>query len=270
MSWKRRVCLMIVIAGVIAFVITVGWYVCEVQIQPKRAAERWPVVGEWPRYTLAQFHLPCPENVHFKTADGLFLSGWFIPGTNGATVILVHGKDTNRSVMLPHAAYLHRGGFSVLLYDSRHRGQSGGGEITLGAKEPSDVKAAVDYLQKHSDVDSERIGVQGGSLGAASAILAAAETPEIKGVVVEAAFMDLPTAIADGFTAITRLPSFPFASVAKWIGELRLDVDLDAVAPIQAIGRISPRSVFLIHDGEDAQLSRRSMEELWEKAGEPK
>ena len=56
-----------------------------------------------------------------------------------------------------------------------------------------------EYLKTRSDVDSERIGVQGSSLGAVSAILAAAETPEIKGVVAEIPFKDLPSAIAHAF-----------------------------------------------------------------------
>ena len=183
MTRKRKVywAALIAVGVAAASVFAVGWYVCEVQIHPRRAEQRWPVVGGWPRYTLAQFDLPCPENLHFKTSDGVFLAGWFIPGTNGATVILVYGKDATRAEMLPHAVYLHEGGFSVLLYDSRHRGQSGGSEITLAAKEPLDVKAAVDYLNKRFALDPEHIGVQGISLGAASAILAAAENAGDKG-----------------------------------------------------------------------------------------
>ncbi len=251
-------------------VIGVGWYACETQIHPKRIEERWPVLGEWPRYTLAQFGLPDPENVHFRTSDGLFLAGWFIRGTNPATVILVHGKGSNRAVMLPHAAYLHEGGFSVLLYDSRSRGQSGGSDITFAAKEPLDVKAAVDYVRKLPYADPERIGVQGGSLGAASGILAAADTLEIKGVVAESAFKDIPTAIAEGFRSETSLPSFPFALVAKCICEFRLDVDLDDVAPVRVIAEISPRPVFLIHGEADEQVSKMSFEALWAAAGGPK
>ena len=84
----------------------------------------------------------------------------------------------------------------------------------------------------------------------------------------ESAFKDLPTAIAEGFGAMTGLPSFPFAPVAKLIGELRLEVDLDGVAPIKVIGEISPRSVFLIHDEHDEQLSKGSLEALGAAAGE--
>ena len=247
-----------------------GWYVCDMEIHPGRVAEKWPEVGKWPRYTLSQFGLARPENVYFKTSDGITLSGWFIQGDSGATIILVHGKGGDRAEMLPHAAYLYRHSFSVLLYDARHRGKSGGHHVTLGAREPLDVQAAVRYLGSRNDVDQQRIGVQGNSQGAVAGIIAAARTPEIRGVVAESAFMDLRTAISDGFQVATGLPSFPFARIAKFICEYRLEFDLDKVAPIDIIARVSPRAVFLIHDADDSQLKAESAQRLYETAGEPR
>ena len=254
----------------LAALVLFGWHVCDVQIHPDRVAERWPEVGKWPRHTLSQFDLPRPKNVFFKTSDGITLSGWFILGKHGATVILVHGKNGDRAEMLPHAAYLRRHGFSVLLYDARHRGRSGGHHVTLGAREPLDVQAAVQYLGTRSDVDQERIGVQGSSLGAVAGIVAASTVPEIKGVVAEAAFVDLRTAISDGFEVMTGLPHFPFAVIAEYICECRLGIDVDEVAPIDVIARISPRAVFLIHDGDDRQLKAESVQRLHDAAGEPR
>ena len=222
------------------------------------------------KYKVSEFNLPSPENVYFESRDGLKLAGWFFPGTNGATVILVHGRLGDRTFMIPHADYLHRSGFSVLLYDSRYFGESEGNESTLGAKEPLDIEGAVDYLKKRPGVDPERIGVQGGSLGAVSAIRAAAETPEIKGVVAEIPFEDLPSAISHSFKHHVGLPSFPFAPISKFICELRLWVDLDEVAPSKVIGKISPRPVFLIDDFEDDLFPSDSVEVLYEAACEPK
>jgi uncharacterized protein len=112
--------------------------------------------------------------------------------------------------------------------------------------------------------------VQGISLGAAAGILAAARRPEIQGVVAESLFGSLSGAIATGFTAITGAPSFPFAPLAAWIGEYRLGIDVDDVAPAAVIRRISPRPVFLIHDLQDRQLPKESAEALLSAAGEPK
>ena len=148
--------------------------------------------------------------------------------------------------MLPDADYLHRAGFSVLLFDFRYRGESQGDAQTLGAKESWDIQSAVDYLKTRPDVDSRLIGVQGNSLGAASAILAAAETADIQGVVAEIPFTSINDILCQSFKHEIGFPCFPFASVTKWISELRLGVDFDKVAPVEVIGKISPRPVFLI------------------------
>ena len=265
MVLKRKIYWAVAIALVVpaAVVIGGGWIGCCRGIHPP--------LGESP-YDTSQFDLPL-EDVYFLSRDGLRLAGWFIPGTNGATVILAHGRGSERSRMLPHANYLHKDGFSVLMFDFRYRGESEGDESTMGVKEPWDIEGAVDYLKTRSDVDSERIGVQGGSLGAVSAILAAAETPEIKGVVAEIPFKDLPSAIAHAFEHPSEgvgLPSFPFAPVSKFFCELRLGVDLDEVSPVKVIGQISPRPVFLIDDLEDDVFPSDSVEVVYKAAREPK
>ncbi|MFQ5926557.1 MAG: alpha/beta hydrolase, partial [Terriglobia bacterium] len=198
------------------------------------------------------------------------LAGWFIPGTNGATVILAHGMGSERSWMLSHANYLHKDGFSVLLFDFRYRGEHEGDDFTGGAKERWDIEGAVDYLKTRSDVDPDRIGAQGSSAGAASAILAAAETPEIKGVVAQIPFNSVSGILNHIFPILTGLPSFPFAPVTRLVCEFRLGVDLDDIAPDKVIAKISPRPVFLIDEGKDHLFPYDSVEVLYNLAREPK
>ena len=259
----RKVYWALAVACVAAAIVVLegGWFGCDRGLHPTQMADK---------YTLSHFDLPPPEAVSFHTRDGLRLAGWFLPGSNGPTVVLVHGRGGSRTRVLPHADYLHRGGFSVLLFDLRYRGESEGEEATLGAKEVWDVEAAVGYLATRPDVDPERIGVQGGSFGAVSAILAAAETPEIKGVVAEIPFTDLRAAIAHSFEQGVGLPSFPFAPISTFFCEVRLGVDIDDVAPTSVIGMISPRPIFLIDDLKDNLFPSDSVELLYEAAREPK
>ena len=130
----------------------------------------------------------------------------------------------------------------------------------------------VDYLKTRPDVDPERIGVQGNSLGAASAILAAAKKPEITGVVAHIPFTSINDILCHSFKNELGfgLPCFPFAHVTKWTAELRLRVDLDKIAPVEVIGRISPRPVFLIDEGMDTVFPSNSVETLYVAAGDPK
>ena len=51
-----------------------------------------------------QFGLPEPADVSFVTTDGVDLNGWYLPGTNGATIILLGGIGT-RGGMLPCLLY---------------------------------------------------------------------------------------------------------------------------------------------------------------------
>ena len=40
------------------------------------------------------------EDVTFSTADGVALSGWYVPSRNGAAVVLLHGAGSTRSAVL--------------------------------------------------------------------------------------------------------------------------------------------------------------------------
>ena len=172
--------------------------------------------------------------------------------------------------MLTDANYLYQDGFSVLLFDFRYRGKSEGDAQTLGAKEAWDIESAMEYLKTRPGVNPDRIGVQGNSMGAAAAILAVAETPEIKGLIAEIPFSSINGILRHTFEKEFGLPSFPFALVTKWISEFRLGVDLDSVSPVEVIGKISPRPVFLIDDSEDDMFPSDSVEVLYKAAKEPK
>jgi dipeptidyl aminopeptidase/acylaminoacyl peptidase len=247
-----------VIAAIVLGV--VGWIASERVVHPDVAVED---------YELSQYDLPV-EEVEFRSADGLLLSGWFIPATNPATIILAHGYGHTRAETLPHADYLHGAGYSVLAFDFRSRGESEGEETTGGLREPLDIQGAVDYLISRSDVDPNHIGVQGISLGAASALMAAASTSEIRAVVAESAFSSLRGVVATSFEHFAGFPAFPFAPVTTFIAERRLEGDADDVVPAEAIARIGPRPVFLIHDLEDDVIPGDSGSVLYAAANEPK
>lgn len=145
------------------------------------------------------------ENVTFPAADGVRLSGWFIPAPNqtrrGATLIIVHGWGWNRlgesatdpiatftaasQVDLLRLAYsLHKDGFGLLMYDSRNHGESGTHPpMTFGETEAKDVLGAVSYLQTRPDVAPNRIGTIGFSTGANTVLFALPQTDQIQAAV---------------------------------------------------------------------------------------
>jgi dienelactone hydrolase len=123
------------------------------------------------------------EDVQFTTADGLRLKGWYIRSRNGAAVISFPGRSSSQK----RAKLLARHGYGVLLFDRRGEAESEGDPNAFGWQGERDIHAAVAFLQRQPDVDPERIGGIGLSVGGEMMIEAAAESSALKAIVSEGA-----------------------------------------------------------------------------------
>ena len=226
-----------------------------------------------PEQTPADYGIQAWEEVLFPSQDGLQLAGWFFPPAqdiDGATIIYVHGLGSNREDLLEQAALLTKQGYGALLFDLRNHGQSQGEITTLGYMESEDVRAAVDYLLSRVDVNPQRIGLVGMSMGGATVIRAAAHIPEIRAVIAEAAFTSIEDNLAHGVRALTGLPPFPYAPLVAWFGEQEAGMDIQLMRPIDEIDQIAPRPILLIHGDQDATVPIENSRALYQAAGEPK
>jgi uncharacterized protein len=106
-----------------------------------------------------------------------------VPSKNGATVIVYPGKRGTQK----HARMLVRNGFGVLVFDRRGEGASEGDPNALGWGFDHDLRGALDYLRERHDVDPERIGGLGLSVGGEAFLQTAAETTAVKAVVSDGA-----------------------------------------------------------------------------------
>jgi dipeptidyl aminopeptidase/acylaminoacyl peptidase len=221
---------------------------------------------------LGDFDLPA-EEVSFPSRDGTRLAGWFIPARTAAPspgIVLSHGWGRSRAELLPHADFLHRAGFAVLAFDYRHRGESGGDAVTMGLREQDDLLAALDTLSSRPEVDAERIGVLGMSMGAVVAVLVAAGDERVRAVVAECPYATNETIMTRSLRHYFRLPSFPLAALAKWVIERRLGQRLAGAQPLQAVNALGPRPLFIMADERDAVIGPQETERLFQAAGEPK
>jgi fermentation-respiration switch protein FrsA (DUF1100 family) len=121
------------------------------------------------------------------TGDGVRLAGWYLPSTNRAAVVLLHGAGSTRSDVLDEAAVLARHGFGVLMSDARGHGGSAGRAMDFGWHGDADIAAATGYLADRPDVDRQRVGVVGLSMGGEEALGATATNGLIRAVVAEGA-----------------------------------------------------------------------------------
>ena len=249
------------VAVLTAALFGIGWTASERAIHP--AAVRYPK-------GLADFPGLHPRQTSFQSRTRTRIAGYFFPGRTGATIVLSHGYGDNQAQMLPYADFLVRNGFSALTYDMRSRGRSGGDAVTLGALESADLLSAVDYLTTRPEVDRGRIGALGVSLGAATAILAAARDTRIKSVVDDSGFSDAPAVIRSSFEHFIGLPPFPFAPITAFIAGLRTGIDVNRIRPVDVVGRISPRPLLVIHCIGDRVVPPENSERNFLAAGEPK
>lgn len=124
------------------------------------------------------------REVSFATPDGDRLSAWFVPGSNDAAVVLLHGAGSTRTAVLDHAAVLASRGYAALLVDGRGHGRSQGRAMDFGWYGPQDVAGAASFLE---GLGVDRIGVVGLSMGGEEAVAAAGSDPRIGAVVAEGA-----------------------------------------------------------------------------------
>lgn len=215
------------------------------------------------------------ERVTFPATDGVELVGWFIPHPDSpAVVVLSHGSGANGpSLWLAgYGRFLYEGGYSVFLFDHRGHGQSPGRVTTIGPHEVRDFLGAVRYLRSRPDVDAERIGAFGLSMGAGVALVAAAEEPAIKAVVADSVLADLGVTVRERMGKVdTRWGRIRYGTLLLRLLDLITGENLADFRPVDAAPRISPRAVLLINGANDwTGTNPDDARALYAAAGEPK
>ena len=191
------------------------------------------------------------EDVSFPTANARTLHGWWMPAgtTRRAAVVLVHGWGRNAERMLPYVAILRPLGVHLLAFDARNHGGSERDGHASMKKFSEDIRAAVAFLAARSDVDAERLGVLGLSIGGSAAIHAAAHDPRIRAVVTVGAFAHPRDAMLEmGFGSFWLAPARPLLfRFMEW----RVGATFDDLAPERQIARVGGR-VLVVHGEGDA------------------
>lgn len=209
------------------------------------------------------------EHVKFLSQDGLRLAAWYFPSRNGAAVVVCHGLGVNRGEVMDFARFLCRAGYGALLFDFRAHGESEGEIISLGYYEALDVIGAAEFLKTRPDVEPEKIGLIGVSLGGSAAVLAAAQYTDLRAVVVDSTFTSVTALVRRQFRNFINLPAW-FAPLIVWAGQRQLKVKVSLIQPVAAIARISPRPLLVIHGSADELIDVENGLELYRAAREPK
>ncbi|MGD9999384.1 MAG: alpha/beta hydrolase [Ilumatobacteraceae bacterium] len=125
------------------------------------------------------------DEIVLTTDDDVDLDAWYVPSRNGAAVVLLAGAGSTRSDEVDRAAAVARHGYGVLLLDVRGHGGSGGEAMLLGWYGERDVRPAIDWLLDLTDIDDDRIGVVGMSMGGQQAVAAFGADHRIRAAVAD-------------------------------------------------------------------------------------
>lgn len=255
-KWKPRVAgivLLIIVVSVI-LPISVGWVLTHPPRKPISLAKMT---------SKNKF-----ENVSFQSRyPGVNLKGWLFSSPNSTrTIIFAHGYAGNRLNLGPAtfrlADKLIQSGFNVLMFDFRGCGESGGTYTTLGRLEKEDLKGAIDFV-KHRNNSGKHIGVIGFSMGAATALMTAAEDKRIEAVVADSPFYDLKQYLMENMPVWTKLPNFPFTKVILRVLPVLLKINPESISPISVAGNIKV-PVLLIHGTADKQIPATNSQAVYE------
>jgi uncharacterized protein len=184
------------------------------------------------------------QEVQVPTADGRKLSGWYVPSSNGAAVLVSHGSGGSRGRVTAHIRMLARHGYGVLALDDPGNGESEGHSNGLGDNAQPAVDAGVGFLARRPDVDPQRIAGFGLSMGGEVLLEGAARVPRLRAVVSDGA--------ARPADSRKYADAGPLESVS---GRLSLQavrgLSGTRAAPslFGAVPRITPRPVLLIAGG---------------------
>ena len=209
------------------------------------------------------------EDVRFPSTDGLELSGWYLPARQRRVcVILCHGRFRSRREVLRQAVDLWRNGYSALLFDFRHHGESQRQASTFGWDERKDIEGAVRFLRETRKT-GERVAVYGVSMGAAATLLAAAETPAVEAVIVDSVFRSFRDTVAHHARLFMRLPPWMVTGGIFFWSRALTGADLRAVDLEAAVQRMESRPILFIAGAADRRMPPAITVSLFEQSSGP-
>ena len=208
------------------------------------------------------------EEVEFKTEDGFRISAWWLPegGKGNPPIVVLHGLGASKAHMIDYLLFAQKEGYPVLAIDFRGHGTSDPSLTSIGFYESRDVKAAMKFVRGRGAGDPVLWGT---SMGAVSALLAAAEDGSVAGVIADAPFDTYRNTIRHHAKLMYGLSEFPLITLAMPMIEERAKFNVDEVDALKAAARI--RAPMLVMAAErDHRMEPSMVRRIYEKAAGPK
>lgn len=138
--------------------------------------------------------LPTRRHVTF-VSGATECAAWHYPGTNGACLLMAAGIGVTKEPGTDaFAARFHAAGYSVLAFDYRGFGGSGGRprQVPRIREQLRDWTAAIAYAARLPEVDPRRLAIWGSSVSGGHVVAVAARHPELAAAVAQTPALDGP------------------------------------------------------------------------------
>jgi hypothetical protein len=157
-----------------------------------------------------------PESLSYTVTGEDARDGWFFPGLKSApTVVLCPAYQSSRGELVTLASALQDHQYNAFLFDFSAQGASGG-HTTLGFREVSELRAAMNAVANRGDVDPDRFGVWGVNLGAYVALSEAAGDRRVRAIAVESPY-DRPQQMVGVLANRSGLTAIPLVGLmTRW------------------------------------------------------
>ena len=239
---------------------------------------RWREV-ESSRFQVADVTFPSPVKTPHERNNTVHAEYYQARGEGKRpAVIVLHilGGDFTLSRLFCHS--LNQSGTSALFVKMPYYGPRSepGVSRRMIAEDPDetvegmtqavlDIRRAAAFLASRKEIDAERIGVLGVSLGGITAALAAEAEPRIKNVCLLLAGGDFPTIAAESREFARQRAAFQASGKD---GE-HFNRTIGDVDPLRYAELLKERRVLMLNAKDDEVIPRRCTVALWEAAGKP-
>lgn len=208
------------------------------------------------------------EEVELRTDDGLRLSAWWMPNgkPNRPPVVILHGLGASKAHMIDYILLAQEQGNPALAIDFRGHGDSDPSLTSIGFYESRDALAAMQFVRERGAGDPVLWGT---SMGAVSALLAAARDGAAAGVIADAPFDTYRNTVLHHARLFYGLSEFPLITLAMPMIESRVRFRVNDVDCLRAAEQI--RAPMLVMAGEqDVRMPPAMVRTIYERAGGPK
>ncbi len=204
------------------------------------------------------------ENIDFRSSDGIDLKGWFFPGTSNKVVIMVTGLIANRvntEYLGPMIAReLIAKGYSVITYDTRAHGLSGGKRVGFGSVEGNDIVGAVSFAETRGFKPKD-IGIIADSTGSISTLMVIDKLKAVGATVLDSPAAAFAPIISNRLWQEKGVPTF-FDPAIFFFDKFVFGVDINSIRPIDKIGLDPNRKFLFLHGALDQTIPIANSQQL--------